>query len=99
MKLTELQYKNIGLLTQEIKKIYPEFLGFSGSKNDMKVFGIDKEIAIEAINEINLQKILDDEDKEEKRKLKKIRDKFKTLGFDNEDMDSFKSLVAKGSGE
>lgn len=93
MQLTEKQFKNLMLLHEELKKQFPSFSGFNGSALKMEVYGISEDEAIRAIELIDIDKIIDDKDKEKKRKVKKLVNKLKDMGFDIESINTFKHLI------
>ncbi len=81
IKLTEEQFENLGLLHAEIKKKYPDFTGFNGSREEMIVLGITDE---EAVSEI--EKITIPPQKTEKDKI------LETLGLTDEHLTKIKAL-------
>ncbi len=54
MKFTKKQFENLGFISEELKKKYPEFQGFNGSADDMQLIGLDEAIVIKEIGSINL---------------------------------------------
>ena len=60
MKLTQEQYDNLGLLDTELKKKYPTFKGFNGSKDKMEILGIDEDIAKQEIDKLDISQLKTD---------------------------------------
>ncbi len=85
--LTEKQFKYIELLDKELRKKFPEFKGFNGSKEDMQGIGLSDETLKDEIKKIDIDSLLP----QPTDKKKTIR-KFKALGFDKEDMRVMKIL-------
>lgn len=82
--LTNDQFKNLGLINKELIDNFPAYKYLNGSKDDMTFVGIDDSTAqtfIDGLNIDNLKK------KDPKRKaVKKLRNKFKSMGLDDEDL-------------
>lgn len=67
MKLTQEQFDNLNLLDEALRKKYPAFKGFNGSKDNMKVIGLDEATAEGEIKELDIAKLKADfEAKKEK---------------------------------
>jgi len=60
MKLTQEQYDNIGILDTELKKKYPQFKGFNGSKDKMEILGLDEAIAQQEIDKLDTAQLATD---------------------------------------
>ena len=59
MKLTQEQFDNLSLLDQALRKKYPAFKGFNGSKDNMKVIGLDEATAEGEIKELDIEECLE----------------------------------------
>ena len=84
LTVTDLEYDNLGVVDTELRKTYPQFGGFNGSKADMKVYGITDQEARTEINKMNIEQLIEDE-KITKEK-KSVENKLKVLGLTNEEI-------------
>jgi len=82
MKLTEKQFKYIYLIDRELKKRFPAFLGFSGSKENVNVVGeISESLIKEEIDKIDLDALIP-KPLDKKKTIQKLRQ----LGLDDDDI-------------
>ncbi|MBI4708254.1 MAG: hypothetical protein HY761_10090 [Candidatus Omnitrophica bacterium] len=86
MKLTKEQFKDIGLIDAGLRKKYPAFQGFNGSADDMQVIGVDENIILEAISNIDISKIKYENNARKESAVAKTINKLKSLGLDDEDI-------------
>lgn len=82
LKLTDEQFQNVDVISQELRKKDANFIGLEGSKDDMKVYGISEEQAKKEIDKMDFSKLKDASPKEIKRKA--LIAKFEKIGFDAE---------------
>ena len=82
--LTQEQFMNLSLIDKQLREDFGDYKGMYGCKNEMKVKGIDDEVAQTAIDAMNIENL---KKKDPKRKeKKKLRKKFKSMGLDDEDL-------------
>ena len=93
LHLTDEQYANLDLIHQELKKKDVNFIGFNGSKDDMKVYGMSEEQVQKEIDKMDLAKLKEESPKEIKKKA--LIAKFEAIGFDEEMLE----WIGLGGGE
>jgi len=94
MKLSNYEFENVGIINKEIKKKYPQFQGFNGSADDMKVIGLDEELVRKEINKLDIPSLIADLTKDERLRRKNLIQKLKAQGFTKDDL---KSLFEKST--
>jgi hypothetical protein len=87
------QYENLGYIHDELIKKYPNFQGFNGSKKSMHVIGLSEEIAKQEIDKMDIDELINNNPK--KKRLKKLIQKLKSNGFDDDDLKAF-NLISNG---
>ena len=93
MKITQKQFENLDLIHEELKKKYPQFGGFGGSADNMKVAGLDEDTVIAEMNKMDLDTLRAAKDTvidlTERARLLKV------LGLTQKDIDSIKEISVK----
>ena len=74
------QRDNLDIIHTYLINKYPAFTGF----NDDKVEGIDESIVVTELQTLNINQLKNDDPR--RKKLKKLRNKLKAIGLDNEDL-------------
>src|SRR3990167_2888379 len=91
LELTQQQYDNLDILHKAVKAKHADFLGFSGTKEDMKVVGNVSESDVKKeIDKVNLNTaITEKEEKIKSDEKKAILDK---LGITENELTKLKNL-------
>lgn len=85
MTMTQEQFDNMDVMLQACRTTFPGFEGFSGTRDNLIVYGTESEETISAF--IQTVDIPSEKQKDPQRKsIKQLRAKFKALGFDNGDL-------------
>ena len=90
IQITQEQFDNLDVIHQEIKKNQAEFLGFAGTKDKLRVYGISEEEAVKEIKKIKLDDAIIE--KEQKEKDKKKADLLDMIGLIEADITKIKNL-------
>ena len=102
VKISKIEFDNLYLVQQEISKKFPK-LTLKGSKEKIRVYGMDEKEFLKELKRLNIQKILDDKEKavEEKKKAKaekkeKAWEALKESGMTIEQIENLKILFEEG---
>lgn len=102
VKISKIEFDNLYLVQQEISKKFPK-LTLTGSKEKIRVYGMDEKEFLKELKRLNIQKILDDKEKavEEKKKAKaekkeKAWEALKESGMTIEQIENLKILFEEG---
>lgn len=83
IQLTDEQYENIDIIHSELKKADAGYIGLNGPKEAIEIIGgISEKDALRIIGKINLEK--EKKDLPRNKKKEALKEKFKSLGFDDE---------------
>ena len=86
VKLTNAQYNNLGVVSNQAKVDNPSFGGFCGTKGEMTCYGVDDPIAFKAyLDGLDIDTLKENDNT--KKAMKQLRKKFKDLGFNNGDLE------------
>jgi len=86
VSLTDDQLKYIDLVEKSVRTSYPEFTGFHGTQGEMIADGVASSPMLQTyIDSIDLEALKEADD--HRKDIKKIRKKFKDLGFNNKDLE------------
>ena len=102
VEIPQIAFDNLVLVRDEIGKKFSK-LGLAGSKEKMKVIGMDEEEFLLELKRLNIQKILDDKEKaiEDEKKAKvekkeKALESLKESGLTDEQIENLKILLKEG---
>lgn len=84
LEMTQYNFDNLDVIDKVLKDKYPQFKGFSGSKDNMKVYGIDEETINNEIEKMDVPSLV--ANKPEKLVRKALIKKLKEMGFTKEEM-------------
>jgi len=90
ISLTQDQFDNSNIIHQEIKSKQAEFLGISGSKESIRVYGISEEEFLKELGKIDLEKLK--KDKKDKSKDDKRIGLLDAIGLVESDLEKIKNL-------
>ena len=91
--LNQKQFENIDILHEELEKHDTNFTGFSGSKDDMQVYGISEQQAIQVINSLDLDTLIAEKaEAEANAEKQKEKDKLLELLDDSDIKTKIKNL-------
>lgn len=90
ISLSQEQFDNIDVITKEIKAKHVDFLGFTGPRTAIRVYGISEEEAIKELDKIDLDALK--AEKEDKTKSAKKKDILEAIGLTEGDITKIKAL-------
>ena len=78
MKVNKEKFDNLDIIGLKIKEVYPQFKGFHGTADNLKVVGITDEMAVVEMGKLNITQLINDKKNEEeniqKNELLKLLD-------------------------
>lgn len=85
ISLSKEQFDNLDVIDIALKQQYPTYTSLNGTKNKITFYGINDGTQLKTfINSLDLNSLKQNDPK--RKKVKKVRNKLKALGIDDEDL-------------